>query len=82
MPIQQSDLDNALTGSRTLRDKAIELVVFLVTVDKLMSDGWITTQVLSGVTITQTVDEATQLLLIARYTSLKNELAAIYATLP
>lgn len=82
MPIQPADLDAALTGSKTLRDKAIELVAFLVAIDKLMNDGWITTQVLSGVTVTQTIDESTQLLLIARYASLKTELVTIYGTLP
>lgn len=82
MPIQQSDLDTALTGTRTLHDKCVELLTFVNTVDALSKAGWTTTQVVGGVTITQSIDGPTQDLLTARYTSLKAELAEIYGALP
>lgn len=82
MPIQQNDLDKALTGSKAVLEKAVELMSFVKTVSDLSLAGWATTQVVGGVTITQSIDGATQDLLTARYTSLKDELAAVYATLP
>lgn len=80
--IHPADIAAAQTGTQSLNLKINEMMVFLNAVQDLSNHNWTVTHVVAGITVTTTIDAQTQALLVARYDSLKQELVAIFATLP
>lgn len=80
--ITPQQVDSVVSVSQKLGTAVTDLYNFGLTVQKLVNNGWVVSSNIPGLTVTATITPADQTAILTQYTTLKNNLATIYATLP
>lgn len=80
--ITQQQITSASTAAQQLVTASQQFLELVSQISTLSANNWVISTTANGLTFSATILPADQATIIAQYTTLKNNLATIYAQLP